>query len=38
MTNAYYGTTSIRTTAVSDVIISTGQSMIYLAKTDYLNF
>lgn len=38
LTNAYYGSNSIRTTAVSDVIISTGQSMIYLAKTDYLNF
>lgn len=38
MTNTYFGTTSIMTSAVAYAILSTGQSMIYLAKTDFKNF
>ena len=38
MTNTYFGSESVMTSAVAYAILSTGQSMIYLAKTDFKNF
>ena len=38
LTNTYFGSTSVMTSAVAYAILSTGQSMIYLAKTDFKNF
>jgi len=38
LNNFYYGEESVRDTAVTNAVISTGTSWIQISKTDYTNF